>query len=48
MITFFLNGQYHQVTDLNPNTTVLDFLRINQGMTDTKEGWLVVTAVLER
>ncbi|WP_230660552.1 xanthine dehydrogenase small subunit [Psychrobacter sp. I-STPA10] len=38
MITFFLNGQYHQVTDLNPNTTVLDFLRLYQGMTDTKEG----------
>ncbi|WP_227429777.1 xanthine dehydrogenase small subunit [Psychrobacter sp. I-STPA6b] len=38
MITFFLNGQYHQVTDLNPNTTVLDFLRLHQGMTDTKEG----------
>ena len=38
MITFFLNGQRHQVTDLNPNTTVLEFLRVHQNNTDTKEG----------
>lgn len=38
MIRFYLNGQYKQVTDLNPNTTVLEYLRLHEKQTDTKEG----------
>ncbi|WP_333613972.1 xanthine dehydrogenase small subunit [Psychrobacter sp.] len=38
MIRFYLNGQYKQVTDLNPNTTVLKYLRLHEKQTDTKEG----------
>ncbi|WP_296243860.1 MULTISPECIES: xanthine dehydrogenase small subunit [unclassified Psychrobacter] len=38
MIRFYLNGQYKQITDLNPNTTVLDYLRLHEKQTDTKEG----------
>ena len=30
MIRFYLNGQYKQVTDLNPNTTVLEYLRLHE------------------
>ena len=38
MIRFYLNGQYKQITDLNPNTTVLEYLRLHEKQTDTKEG----------
>lgn len=38
MIRFYLNGQYKQFTDLNPNTTVLEYLRLHEKQTDTKEG----------
>ena len=38
MIHFYLNGQYKQLTDLNPNTTVLEYLRLHEHQTDTKEG----------
>ena len=38
MIHFYLNGQYKQLTDLNPNTTVLEYLRLHERQTDTKEG----------
>lgn len=38
MITFYLNGNRHQLTDLNPNTTVLEYLRLHARQTDTKEG----------
>ena len=38
MISFYLNGKYHELTQLNPNTTVLEYLRLHEGQTDTKEG----------
>ena len=38
MIHFYLNGKPHQVRDLNPNTTVLEYLRLHERQTDTKEG----------
>ena len=38
MIHFYLNGKYKQLTDLNPNTTVLEYLRLHERQTDTKEG----------
>ena len=38
MIRFYLNGQYKQVTALTPNTTVLEYLRLHEKQTDTKEG----------
>ena len=38
MIHFYLNGKYKQLTDLNPNTTVLEYLRLHEKQTDTKEG----------
>lgn len=38
MIRFYLNGKPHQVRDLNPNTTVLEYLRLHERLTDTKEG----------
>ena len=38
MIHFYLNGQYKQLTDLNPNTTVLEYLRLHERQTDAKEG----------
>ncbi len=38
MIQFYLNGKYVEETALNPNTTVLDYLRLNARQTDTKEG----------
>lgn len=38
MINFYLNGKHQQITDLNPNTTVLEYLRLHEGKTDTKEG----------
>ncbi|MGM8886407.1 xanthine dehydrogenase small subunit [Psychrobacter sp. 1U2] len=38
MIRFYLNGKPHQVRDLNPNTTVLEYLRLHERQTDTKEG----------
>jgi xanthine dehydrogenase small subunit len=38
MISFYLNGKYHELTQLNPNTTVLEYLRLYEGQTDTKEG----------
>lgn len=38
MISFYLNGKPHQVSHLNPNTTVLEYLRLHVRLTDTKEG----------
>lgn len=38
MIHFYLNGKYKQLRDLNPNTTVLEYLRLHERQTDTKEG----------
>lgn len=38
MIQFYLNGKYVEETALNPNTTVLDYLRLQARQTDTKEG----------
>lgn len=38
MIRFYLNGKYVEETALNPNTTVLDYLRLHTRQTDTKEG----------
>ncbi|WP_201532716.1 xanthine dehydrogenase small subunit [Psychrobacter ciconiae] len=38
MIRFYLNGKYIEETLLNPNTTVLDYLRLMARQTDTKEG----------
>lgn len=38
MINFYLNGKYHQVSQLNPNTTVLEYLRLHARQMDTKEG----------
>lgn len=38
MISFYLNGNHHEITDLNPNTTVLEYLRLHAHQTDTKEG----------
>lgn len=38
MIRFYLNGKPHELTDLNPNTTVLEYLRQHVRQTDTKEG----------
>ena len=38
MIHFYLNGKYKQLTDLNPNITVLEYLRLHERQTDTKEG----------
>ncbi|MGP9638201.1 xanthine dehydrogenase small subunit, partial [Psychrobacter sp. AOP3-A1-26] len=33
-----LNGKLHELTHLNPNTTVLEYLRLHERQTDTKEG----------
>ena len=38
MIRFYLNGQRHELSHLNPNTTVLEYLRLHARQTDTKEG----------
>lgn len=38
MISFYLNGKCHELTQLNPNTTVLEYLRLYERLTDTKEG----------
>ncbi|WP_352258089.1 FAD binding domain-containing protein [Psychrobacter sp. TB55-MNA-CIBAN-0194] len=38
MISFYLNGKHHEITHLNPNTTVLEYLRLHERQTDTKEG----------
>ena len=38
MITFYLNGKHHEISQLNPNTTVLEFLRLHARQMDTKEG----------
>lgn len=38
MINFYLNGKLHELTHLNPNTTVLEYLRLHERQTDTKEG----------
>ena len=38
MIKFYLNGKRHELTHLNPNTTVLEYLRLHVRQTDTKEG----------
>ena len=38
MIRFYLNGKPHELTDLDPNTTVLEYLRQHVRQTDTKEG----------
>ena len=38
MISFYLNGKYHEISHLNPNTTVLEYLRLHEHQTDTKEG----------
>ncbi|MBB3105677.1 xanthine dehydrogenase small subunit [Psychrobacter luti] len=38
MISFYLNGKYHEISHLNPNTTVLEYLRLHEYQTDTKEG----------
>lgn len=38
MIDFYLNGQRRQCTDVTPDTSVLELLRIQLGQTGTKEG----------
>lgn len=38
MISFYLNGKHHEISHLNPNTTVLEYLRLHEHQTDTKEG----------
>ena len=38
MIRFYLNGKFHQLAYINPNTTVLEYLRLHERQTDTKEG----------
>ena len=38
MIRFYLNGKHHEISQLNPNTTVLEFLRLHARQMDTKEG----------
>lgn len=38
MISFYLNGKHHEISQLNPNTTVLEFLRLHVRQVDTKEG----------
>lgn len=38
MINFYLNGRQHQLTHLNPNTTVLEYLRLHTRQMETKEG----------
>ncbi len=38
MINFYLNGKHHQITQLNPNTTILEYLRLHARQMDTKEG----------
>ena len=38
MISFYLNGKRHEISHLNPNTTVLEYLRLHEHQTDTKEG----------
>ncbi|GHD25563.1 xanthine dehydrogenase small subunit [Parahalioglobus pacificus] len=38
MISFLLDGTEHRLEQLDPNTTVLDYLRENLGLTGTKEG----------
>lgn len=38
MIKFYLNGKRHELTHLNPNTTVLEYLRLHARQTDIKEG----------
>ncbi|MEN2750835.1 FAD binding domain-containing protein [Psychrobacter sp. FBL11] len=38
MISFYLNEKRHEITQLNPNTTVLEYLRSYEHQTDTKEG----------
>ncbi len=38
MITFLLDSIEHQIDELDPNTTVLDYLREHLGRTGTKEG----------
>ncbi|WP_169391747.1 MULTISPECIES: xanthine dehydrogenase small subunit [Psychrobacter] len=38
MIQFYLNGKYVEETTINPNTTVLEYLRLHARQTDTKEG----------
>ena len=38
MISFLLNQDKHTVSDIDPNTTVLDYLREHLQLTGTKEG----------
>ena len=38
VISFLLDGTEHRLEQLDPNTTVLDYLRENLGLTGTKEG----------
>ena len=38
MISFYLNGKPHTISQLNPNTTVLEYLRLHTRQMDTKEG----------
>ncbi len=38
MISFLLNDQLHQITDLDPNTTILRYVREHLNKTGTKEG----------
>ena len=38
MISFYLNGKPHEISQLNPNTTVLEYLRLHARQMDTKEG----------
>ena len=37
-ITFRLNGHVHEATTARPSETLLDYLRLRQGLTGTKEG----------
>ena len=38
MIRFLLNAEEHQVEDVDPNTSALDYIRDTLGLTGTKEG----------
>ncbi|MFT5485922.1 MAG: xanthine dehydrogenase iron-sulfur cluster and FAD-binding subunit A, partial [Alphaproteobacteria bacterium] len=38
MIRFTLNGTPHEVGEISPTTTMLDYVRENLHMTGTKEG----------
>ena len=46
LIAFLLNDELKQLSDTDPNLTVLEYLRDDLSMTGTKEGCASVTVVL--